>query len=51
MTRPVEFLPGDDPEGRLFSIDIVGYLLGYADHLRVSLEDNLRHHTLVLMAQ
>jgi hypothetical protein len=51
MTRPGEFLPGDDPEGRLPSVDIVGYLLGDADHVRVSLEDNLRHHTLVLMAQ
>jgi hypothetical protein len=51
MTRPIEFLPGDDPEGQLFSIDIVGYLLGYGDPLRVSLEDNLRHHTVVLMAQ
>ncbi len=26
----VEFLPGDDPEGRLFGADIVGYLVGYA---------------------
>ena len=26
----LEFLPGDDPEGRLFGADIVGYLLGYA---------------------
>jgi hypothetical protein len=26
----VEFLPGDDPEGRLFAADIVGYLFGYA---------------------
>ena len=26
----VEFLPGDDPEGRLFAADIVGYLVGYA---------------------
>jgi hypothetical protein len=25
-----EFLPGDDPEGRLFGADIVGYLIGYA---------------------
>jgi hypothetical protein len=23
-------LPGDDPEGRLFGADIVGYLVGYA---------------------
>src|SRR6267143_2250366 len=26
----VEFLPRDDPEGRLFAADIVGYLFGYA---------------------
>jgi hypothetical protein len=26
----IEFLPGDDPEGRLFGADIVGYLIGYA---------------------
>ena len=26
----IEFLPGDNPEGRLFSADIVGYLFGYA---------------------
>src|SRR5713101_731992 len=26
----VEFLPSDDPEGRLFAAGIVGYLLGYA---------------------
>ena len=26
----VEFLPSDDPEGRLFGADIVGYLVGYA---------------------
>jgi hypothetical protein len=26
----IEFLPGDDPEGRLFGADIVGYLVGYA---------------------
>jgi hypothetical protein len=26
----IEFLPGDDPEGRLFGADIVGYLFGYA---------------------
>src|SRR5713226_7560749 len=26
----IEFLPGDDPEGRLFAADIVGYLFGYA---------------------
>jgi len=26
----VEFLPTDDPEGRLFAADIVGYLFGYA---------------------
>ena len=25
-----EFLPGDDPEGRLFGADIVGNLFGYA---------------------
>jgi hypothetical protein len=47
----MRYLPGGDPDGRLLSVDIVGYLLGYADHLRVSLENNLRHHTLVLMAQ
>ena len=45
------YLPGGDPEGRLLSVGIVDYLLGYADHLRVSLENNLRHHTLILMAQ
>src|ERR1700674_4866555 len=26
----IEFLPSDDPEGRLFAADIVGHLLGYA---------------------
>jgi hypothetical protein len=26
----VEFLPSDDPEGRLFAADIVGHLFGYA---------------------
>jgi hypothetical protein len=26
----IEFLPADDPEGRLFGADIVGYLFGYA---------------------
>ena len=26
----IEFLPGDNPEARLFSADIVGYLFGYA---------------------
>src|SRR5260370_4194460 len=26
----IEFLPGDNPEGRLFGADIVGYLFGYA---------------------
>ena len=26
----IEFLPGDDPEGRVFGADIVGYLVGYA---------------------
>jgi len=26
----IEFLPGDDPGGRLFGADIVGYLVGYA---------------------
>jgi hypothetical protein len=26
----IEFLPCDDPEGRLFGADIVGYLVGYA---------------------
>lgn len=26
----VEFVPSDDPEGRLFAADIVGYLFGYA---------------------
>jgi hypothetical protein len=26
----VEFLPRDDPEGRLFAADIVGHLIGYA---------------------
>ena len=27
----VEFLPTDDPEARLFSADIIGYLVGYAN--------------------
>ena len=26
----VEFLPTDDPEARLYSADIIGYLVGYA---------------------
>jgi len=26
----VEFLPSNDPEGRAFGTDIIGYLLGYA---------------------
>src|ERR1700683_122489 len=26
----IEFLPGDDPEDRLFGAEIVGYLIGYA---------------------
>ncbi|HXJ88282.1 MAG TPA: hypothetical protein VMS18_15785 [Candidatus Binatia bacterium] len=26
----VEFLPSNDPEGRTFGADIIGYLLGYA---------------------
>ena len=26
----VEFLPADDPEGRVFAADIVGYLFGYS---------------------
>jgi hypothetical protein len=26
----IEFLPGDNPEGRLFRADIAGYLFGYA---------------------
>lgn len=26
----IEFLPGDDPESRLFGADIVGHLVGYA---------------------
>ena len=26
----VEFLPRNDPEGRVFGADIIGYLLGYA---------------------
>jgi hypothetical protein len=26
----VEFLPNDDPEGRLFVANLIGYLLGYA---------------------
>ena len=26
----IDFLPGDDPKGRLFGADIVGYLFGYA---------------------
>ena len=26
----IEFLPGDNPEGRLFGAGIVGYLFGYA---------------------
>jgi len=25
-----EFLPSDDPEGRVFTADVVGYLFGYA---------------------
>jgi hypothetical protein len=25
------FLPTDDPEARLYSADIIGYLVGYAD--------------------
>ena len=25
----IEFLPDDDPDGRLFGADIVGYLVGY----------------------
>ena len=27
---PVEFLPTDDPDARLFAADIIGYLCGYA---------------------
>ena len=27
----VEFLPTDNPEARLFSADIIGYLVGYAN--------------------
>jgi hypothetical protein len=27
----VGFLPTDDPEARLYSADIIGYLVGYAD--------------------
>lgn len=26
----VEFLPSNDPEGRVFAADVVGYLFGYA---------------------
>jgi hypothetical protein len=29
-------IPVYDPEGRLFAVDIVCYLLGYAHHLRLS---------------
>jgi hypothetical protein len=29
-SAPVEFLPTDDPEARLFAADIIGYLSGYA---------------------
>ena len=43
--------PGYDLEGRLFAVDIVCYLLGYAHHLRLSFKENLRHYSLVLMAQ
>ena len=43
--------PVYDPEGRLFVVDIVCYLLGYAHHLRLSFKENLLHHFLVLMAQ
>jgi hypothetical protein len=44
-------IPVYDPEGRLFAVDIVCYLLGYAHHLRLSFKENLRHYSLVLMAQ
>ena len=43
--------PVYDLEGRLFVVDIVCYLLGYAHHLRLSFKENLRHYSLVLMAQ
>lgn len=26
----VEFVPTDDPEGRLFAAELIGYLFGYA---------------------
>ena len=44
-------MPVYDPEGRLFVVDIVCYLLGYAHHLRLSFKENLLHHFLVLLAQ
>ena len=43
--------PVSDPEGRLFVVGIVCYLLGYAHHLRLSFKENLLHHFLALMAQ
>src|ERR1700724_2192421 len=33
--------------GRLFAVDIVGYLLGYGHLLRLSFKENLRHYSLV----
>jgi hypothetical protein len=36
--------PVYDPEGRLFVVDIVCFLLGYAHHLRGSLKENRLHH-------
>jgi hypothetical protein len=44
-------IPVYDPEGRLFIVDIVCYLLGYAYHLRRSFKENRLHHFLVLMAR
>src|ERR1700730_1612135 len=40
-------IPVYDPEGRLFTVDILCYLLGYAHHLRLSFKENLRHYSLV----
>ena len=28
----VEFLPTDNPEARLFAVEIIGYFVGYANH-------------------
>jgi hypothetical protein len=44
----VEFLPSNDPEGRVFAADIVGYLFGTAEEVEamVKLANELKDSTI-----